>query len=114
AALDWGRFNHTQVQRRTASTTFFASLHLCAFALSSPKPKTTCPVVSAHYCDGVNVLFIADIVGEPGRRAVKELLPKLRARYELDLVVANGENAAGGSGITPKTAADIFSAGVDI
>jgi metallophosphoesterase (TIGR00282 family) len=62
----------------------------------------------------VNVLFIADIVGEPGRRAVKELLPKLRARYELNLVVANGENAAGGSGITPKTAADIFSASVDI
>jgi metallophosphoesterase (TIGR00282 family) len=62
----------------------------------------------------VNVLFIADIVGEPGRRVVKELLPKLRARYAVNVVVANGENAAGGSGITPKTAAEIFSAGVDI
>ena len=52
--------------------------------------------------------------GEPGRRAVKELLPRLRRQHELDVVIANGENSAGGSGITPKTAEDIFSAGVDI
>src|SRR5205085_10137868 len=51
---------------------------------------------------------------QPGRRAVKELVPKLREQHQLNLVVANGENAAGGSGITPKTAAEIFSAGVDI
>src|SRR2546422_6660679 len=59
-------------------------------------------------------MFIADIVGQPGRRAVKELLPKLRQEHGLDLVVANGENAAGGSGITVKTAQEIFAAGVDI
>lgn len=59
-------------------------------------------------------MFIGDIVGEPGRRAVKELLPRLRRQHEADLVIANGENAAGGSGITPKTAEEIFSAGVDI
>ncbi len=63
---------------------------------------------------GVKILFIGDIVGEPGRRAVKELLPRLRREHELDLVIANGENSAGGSGITPKTAEEIFAAGVDI
>jgi hypothetical protein len=62
----------------------------------------------------VKLLFIADIVGQPGRRAVKELLPRLRRKHSVDLVVANGENAAGGSGITVKTAEEIFSAGVDI
>jgi hypothetical protein len=62
----------------------------------------------------VKILFIADIVGQPGRRVVKELLPALRERHAIKLVIANGENAAGGSGITPKTAAEIFAAGVDI
>ena len=62
----------------------------------------------------MKVLFIGDIVGQPGRRAVKELLPKLRQQHRLNLVVANGENSAGGSGITPKTAEEIFSSGVDI
>jgi hypothetical protein len=62
----------------------------------------------------VKLLFIGDIVGQPGRRAVKELLPELRAQYALDFVIANGENSAGGSGITPRTAEEIFSAGVDV
>ena len=62
----------------------------------------------------MKILFIADIVGEPGRKAVKQLVPQLRQRHGLDLVIANGENAAGGSGITPKTAEEIFSAGVDV
>jgi 2',3'-cyclic-nucleotide 2'-phosphodiesterase len=62
----------------------------------------------------VKLLFIADIVGQPGRRAVKELVPLLRQQHGLSLVVANGENSAGGSGITPSTAAEIFAAGVDI
>jgi hypothetical protein len=62
----------------------------------------------------VKLLFIGDIVGEPGRRAVKTLLPKLREQHQLDFVIANGENSAGGSGITPKTAQEIFSAGVDV
>lgn len=61
----------------------------------------------------VKLLFIGDIVGSPGRRAVKELVPKLRELHRLDFVIANGENSAGGSGITVKTAAEIFSAGVD-
>jgi 2',3'-cyclic-nucleotide 2'-phosphodiesterase len=62
----------------------------------------------------VKLLFIGDIVGQPGRRAVKELLPRLREQQALDFVIANGENSAGGSGITPKTAEEIFSAGVDV
>jgi metallophosphoesterase (TIGR00282 family) len=62
----------------------------------------------------VKILFIGDIVGQPGRRAVAELLPKLRQQHTLDFVIANGENSAGGSGITPKTAGEIFSAGADV
>jgi len=62
----------------------------------------------------VKLLFIGDIVGQPGRRAVQELLPKLRETHLLDFVIANGENSAGGSGITPKTAGEIFAAGVDV
>ncbi len=60
------------------------------------------------------MLFIGDIVGQPGRNAVKALLPSLRSRHAIDVVVANGENSAGGSGITPKTAEEIFAAGVDV
>ena len=62
----------------------------------------------------VKLLFIGDIVGQPGRNAVKTLLPKLREQHALDFIIANGENSAGGSGITPKTAGEIFDAGVDV
>ncbi|HEV2455294.1 MAG TPA: TIGR00282 family metallophosphoesterase [Verrucomicrobiae bacterium] len=62
----------------------------------------------------MKILFIGDIVGQPGRSAVKALLPVLMSRHSVDFVVANGENSAGGSGITPKTAQEIFSAGVDV
>jgi metallophosphoesterase (TIGR00282 family) len=61
----------------------------------------------------VKLLFIGDIVGHPGRRAISELLPKLRERHGLDVVIANGENSAGGNGITPDIAADLFSYGID-
>ena len=62
----------------------------------------------------VKVLFIGDIVGEPGRRAVTNLAPVLRERHAVDVVIANGENSAGGSGLIPRTTAEIFSAGVDV
>lgn len=62
----------------------------------------------------VKLLFIGDIVGNPGRKAVQRLLPDLRERHGVDVVVANGENAAGGNGITPETAAEIFSGGADV
>jgi len=59
-------------------------------------------------------LAIGDIVGKPGRRAVNELLLDLRQQYGVELVVANGENAAGGLGLTPTTAEELLCAGVDI
>jgi len=62
----------------------------------------------------VRVLFIGDIVGKPGRRAVCALVPALRAELALDIVVANGENAAAGRGITVTTAKEIFGGGVDV
>ena len=62
----------------------------------------------------MKLLFIGDIVGQPGRHAVRQLLPQLREQHRLDFVIANGENSAGGSGITPKTAGEIFSTGVDV
>jgi len=62
----------------------------------------------------VKLLFIGDIVGKPGRRAVRYFLPRLRKSLGIDFVVANGENMAGGSGITPATASEVFEAGVDV
>ena len=59
------------------------------------------------------MLFIGDIVGSPGRRAVRELLPNLRQTRGLDIIIANGENSAGGNGITPEIAAELFGYGVD-
>jgi metallophosphoesterase (TIGR00282 family) len=62
----------------------------------------------------VRLLFVGDIVGSPGRRAVESLLPGLRERLETDFVVVNGENSAGGLGITEKIAKALFRAGVDV
>ena len=62
----------------------------------------------------MKILFIGDIVGAPGREAVKKLLPGLKKEDSLDFVIANAENVAGGSGITLKTAQDLFSSGVDV
>ena len=62
----------------------------------------------------MRVLMIGDVVGRPGRMAVKQLLPGLRHDYNLDLVIANGENTAGGVGITPDTARELCDYGVDL
>src|SRR5262245_36463383 len=62
----------------------------------------------------MRVLFIGDVVGKPGRVALEALLPGIREQYQLDVVVANGENAAGGRGLTMKTAREMFACGVDI
>lgn len=62
----------------------------------------------------MNIFFIGDIVGAPGRRAVEELLPKVVDRHLVDLVVANGENAAGGIGITPLVAEQLLNSGIDL
>jgi metallophosphoesterase (TIGR00282 family) len=85
------------------------------FLLSSfPYKNPFAPVEHRSTLCPVKVLFIGDIVGQPGRRAVSELVPRLRETHGLHLVIANGENSAGGSGITPKTAEEIFAAGVDV
>lgn len=62
----------------------------------------------------INVLFIGDVVAAPGRFAVRNLLPQLKAEFSLDFIIANGENLAGGIGITEKTALDLRGAGVDV
>lgn len=59
------------------------------------------------------ILFLGDIVGRPGRKILAENLAKLVSEYKADIVIANGENASGGSGIDPRTAGEIFSSGVD-
>lgn len=60
----------------------------------------------------MRILFIGDIVGKPGRKAVRRLLPELRKQLEPDVVLANGENMAGGAGITRDTAHEMFELGV--
>lgn len=61
----------------------------------------------------VRILFIGDIVGRPGRHAIRNWLPPLRKELSIDFVIANGENAAGGIGITEGTAKELLDAGVD-
>jgi 2',3'-cyclic-nucleotide 2'-phosphodiesterase len=62
----------------------------------------------------VRVLFIGDVVGSPGRRGLARAMPELRERHSPDLVIVNGENAAGGLGITEGTAKELFAAGADV
>jgi 2',3'-cyclic-nucleotide 2'-phosphodiesterase len=62
----------------------------------------------------LTVLFLGDVVGEPGRSAVTARLPELKSRLALDFVIVNGENAAGGRGITGKITIDLLRAGVSV
>jgi 2',3'-cyclic-nucleotide 2'-phosphodiesterase len=62
----------------------------------------------------MRVLFIGDVVGGPGRRGLRETMPELRERHAPDLVIVNGENSAGGVGITERTANDLFGAGAGV
>src|SRR4030067_156985 len=59
------------------------------------------------------VLFVGEVVGKPGRRAVREFLSRLRSHRDIDLVIANGENVAGGVGLTGPVARELFDAGED-
>ena len=69
----------------------------------APRPKGAC-----------RVLMIGDLIGKPGRHAVEQLLPGLREARGIDFVTANGENVAGGMGLTPSLAESILTAGVDV
>ena len=62
----------------------------------------------------MRVLFIGDVVGSPGRAGLAAAMPELRERHAPDLVIANGENSAGGLGITEGTAVELFDMGVDV
>jgi len=72
------------------------------------------PVGRAHSLALVKILFIGDVVGRQGRRAVQQLVPGLRRERGIHIVICNGENSAGGSGITVNTAGELFAAGVDV
>jgi len=62
----------------------------------------------------LRILMIGDIVGRPGRRAVRQTLETIRQELKIDMIVANGENAAGGNGITADVASEIYKYGVDV
>ena len=62
----------------------------------------------------IRILFLGDIVGEPGRKAVIDQLPILKQMESLEFIIVNGENAAGGKGITPKIAIDLLRAGAAV
>ncbi|RKY37279.1 MAG: TIGR00282 family metallophosphoesterase [Candidatus Omnitrophota bacterium] len=62
----------------------------------------------------MRILIFGDIVGKPGRQAVHKILPELKYREKIDFVIANGENSAGGSGITPKIFNELICSGIDV
>jgi metallophosphoesterase (TIGR00282 family) len=64
--------------------------------------------------DDFKILFVADVVGEPGRKAVEAILPELKKSRRPDLTVVNGENSAGGFGLTVKTIKELKAAGADV
>jgi hypothetical protein len=62
----------------------------------------------------MKILFIGDIVGSPGREAVRELIPVIKEREKVNFIIANGENAAGGSGLTPAITEELLSYGINV
>lgn len=67
-----------------------------------------------HTMSNIRILFLGDIVGEPGRKAVIAQLPAIKEKHRIDFIIVNGENAAGGKGITPKIAIDLLRAGAAV
>ena len=80
--------------------------------LDEPSCATRCRADSV--CDLTAILFVGDVVGSTGRRVIRTMLGDLRDELGADFVVVNGENAAGGIGITPKHADELFAAGADV
>ncbi|MFH1563156.1 MAG: TIGR00282 family metallophosphoesterase [Nitrospirota bacterium] len=62
----------------------------------------------------MRILLVGDIVGKKGRQVIRELIPQIKQNEQIDFCIANGENAAGGFGLTQKTSDEIFSGGVDV
>jgi 2',3'-cyclic-nucleotide 2'-phosphodiesterase len=71
-------------------------------------------MVGADRLASMRILFVGDVVGKPGRAGLAATMPDLRARHSPQLVIANGENSAGGIGITERTANELFEIGVDV
>ena len=72
------------------------------------------PEVTRGQGSTVNILLVGDIVGDPGRRVIAHRLAEVKAAYEIDLVIGNAENAAGGFGITARIAGELFAMGIDV
>jgi 2',3'-cyclic-nucleotide 2'-phosphodiesterase len=78
-------------------------------------PTLTRPLLSFRVVtSNVRILFIGDIFGRPGRTIVRERLPELVKQHSVDLIIANGENAAAGFGITPALAEELFELGIEV
>jgi len=60
----------------------------------------------------MRILFFGDVFGKPGRKIVRDHLPELKKEFKIDVIIANGENLAQGKGVTEKTCAELFNAGV--
>ncbi len=84
-----------------------------AASAATPAETPAAPVPPAAPAAGTRILFIGDVVGGLGRATLLDCLPVLRELHAPTFVVVNGENAAGGLGITPKNAEQMFAAGVD-
>ena len=67
-----------------------------------------------QFMSSIRILFLGDVVGEPGRKAVIEQLPVLKQQHGIDFIIVNGENAAGGRGITPRITIDLLRAGAAV
>lgn len=78
---------------------------------SRPAPP---PLAAAGGPGVLRVLIVGDIFGNPGRQGAARIIPSLRRDRAIDLVIANGENAAGGRGLTRKTAEDLLAVGIDV
>src|SRR5581483_4693350 len=77
------------------------------------RPRTQ-PAAALGTRRGMNILFVADVFGPAGSRAIRDRLPSLREELAVDFCVVNGENAADGRGITPKLADRLLEAGADV
>lgn len=71
-------------------------------------------MTESHNEETIRILFLGDIVGEPGRKAVISGLASIKERHSLDFIIVNGENSAGGRGITPKISIDLLRAGAAV
>ena len=83
-------------------------------AYRSDDVKSLAPLKDLLGGNLVRILMVGDVIGQPGRNAIKALLPDLIDEYNIDLTVLNGENAAGGFGITSGIAQELFDYGVDV